>query len=324
MLDPGVTAPFVEILGIIGRDFEDEIDLEDYIRTLVNHDKRFSFNVSVERGNPSRFDGFGGYREDPQEDLGVFDKETREEVKEAVECFIAGANHSEKVEVKELAFIEEIGMSRDVASQLDIEARKKLENIFPELGKFNILCFKRKRNTCRRALVFPQEYKYKNFMDSMVKFLTKYNGKKIEELDSRIRVTFKGKYIIRIDDDTFRNFEHKIKETISKTGLQLKVKMLLRRREIEIQGSHEKVLDMRNCVKEIMGFLFPKVHALRPDLQKYDLFSLKSKQGQDQLSKLNNKFSGKAFGRFDSRLNNLTIRGDAQNRPQFIKLLESW
>ena len=322
MLTNDTRSPYIELINVMGVVFADEIELEDYVKSITPTEFKTRFNSSVARNGVGRQDPNWKTTEKEEQ---PFDDKTNNDIDKAVESYVLGKPHDNAVHLKELVFMESMGMTKEVASQLDIQMRKRLEIIFPEISHFNILCYKRKMaNTCRRALIFPQEYKYKQFMDIMLSFLTKNNLKQVNALESRIRISFKGKYIVQIEDDIFRNFQTKIMETIKGYNLQFNVKFLLKKREVTILGSHEKVSDMRDCVKEIMGFLFPKTHILRPDLARYDLFSLKSEKGQNYIDRLNNKFNGKTFGKFDIKSNRLTIRGDSKGREHFIELLESW
>jgi uncharacterized protein with von Willebrand factor type A (vWA) domain len=277
--------------------FNDEIEIEDYIRKGLSPEFKSSFNVSIMRDQR-----VSSYMEN--EDTSYYKPQELEDIKEEVENFIF--YRTEKLNLKELKFIRDIGMTRDVASQLDFNGRKKLETTFHELREYNILCFKAKANsTARRALVFPLENQYSKFFETMKKFLNKYDSVYIPMLKSRVKVKFRGKYVLQIEDDTFRNFIEKIKETINHYKLTYKVKLLVKRRLIEIESNHEKVKDMRDCMKDIMTFLFPK-------------------PCDDYIDRLNNKFSGKAYGRFDHKSKRFLLRSDPKVREHYLQMMESW
>ena len=311
------TTPFVEIDNAM-EIFPDELELEEYIKKGLPLEHKASFNVSVQRNYKNTMieeeDGFKFYK--PQE---------LEEINEQIEDFVFFKNESDKGLMKELKFIKETGMTRDVATQLDFNTRAKLELTFPELRDYNILCFKAKSNTTgRRAMVFPQENMYSKFFDCMKKFLNKYDSQHVPMLKSRIKVKFRGKYVLKIDDDTYRNFMEKIKSTISKYKLTFKLKMPMKRRLIEIESNHEKVKDMRDCMKELVGFLFPKPCVLKDESRKFDFFGMKSRAGDDYIDRLNNKFSGKAYGRWDPKSSRFLLRSDPTVRDQYLNMLETW
>lgn len=251
-----------------------------------------------------------------------YKKEELEEINEDVENFVMFKQ--EKLNLKELKFIKDIGMTREVATQIDFNMRKKLEMAFPELREFNILCFKAKNSTVRRAMIFPMENNYSHFFDTMKKFLNKHDSQENAMLKSRVKIKFKGKYVLQIEDDTYRNFMEKIKATIAKFKLTFKIKILLKKRLIEIESNHEKVKDMRDCMKELMGFLFPKPCQLKEESKKFDSFGLRSRAGGDYIDRLNNKFSGKAFGSYDLRSNRFLLRSDPAIREDYINRLEIW
>lgn len=297
--------------------FQDEIDIDDYIRKGLPAEFKNSFNVSVMRDKNSL------HRIDQENPFINIKPQELESMKEEVENFVLFK--TDNITLKELKFIRDIGMTRDVATQLDFGMRKKLEVTFPELKEFNVLCFKAKNNsTARRAMIFPQENQYNHFFDTMKKFLNKHDSQNIPMLDSRIKVKFRGKYVLQIEDDTFRNFMDKIKDTIGKYRLNYKIKILLKRRMIEIESNHERVKDMRDCMKELMGFLFPRPCTLKDESKRYDSYGLRSLAGSNYLDKLNNKFSGKAYGRYDFKSNRFLLRSDPQVRDNFLTMLETW
>ena len=312
---------FVDLKGVIGNgEFEDEIALEDYIRKLADREHRESFNSSVRRMNKDREVSYLDYGEDTP----ALDQHRKAQINEAISNFLVGLNHTKEIQLKELIFMENIGMTREVAAQLDIEMRLRLEEIFPQLKDSIILCFKKKANTCRRALIFPQEYRYSKFMDTMVTFLTHYNTKFVEGLNSRMRVSFKGKYILQIQEDIFRNFKEKITKSIQDYGLSSSVRPLIKRRELVIYGSYEKVNDMKKCVKGIMSYLYPKSYSFSKELAKHDLYSLQTRPGQDEIDRLNNKYGNRAFGWFDLKESRFYIRGDSNWKTEYISLLEGF
>lgn len=241
--------------------------------------------------------------------------------------FLSFKTKEDQCKLKELKFMEAAGMSRDVASQLDFAQRIELEKIFPELAEFNMLTFRRKANsTCRRALIYPQEYSYRKFIDVMVSFLNKYDSQKIDQLQSRVKIRFKGKSALQMDDYTFRYFKDKIEGIINKFKLFYRIKIMIKKRVIEIEGAHEKVQDMRDCVKEIITLLSPKPYPIstHQDFGKYNCFGIKSSAGSEYISRLNNKYHQKAYGKYDQRTNRFMIRGDPVMREQFMKKLEIW
>jgi hypothetical protein len=312
----------MEISNVIGHglDFQDEIELEDYIRKAVPPRYKYSFNVSVARAFKDRnqMSDYG--------DTSCLNEDRKLEFEKEVHEFLSWKADSQSLKLKELKFIDDIGMSKDVAAQLDFEKRHELEKIFPELSEFNILAFKGKAtSTQRRALIFPQEFKYRKFMDCMVVFLNKYDSQMIDKLGSRIKVRFKGKYNLQMSDSTYRYFKDKMEATINKYKLTYRVKTPITKRIIEIEGGHEKVNDMRNCIKEIMNYLHPKPYSMNdPPFSKYDCFALKSDVGVQYISRLNNKFNNKAFGRYEYKTNRFLLRGDNTNRDLFMQMLTIW
>ena len=311
---------FIELSNVIGKMFSDEIELEDYIKRSVKKEFRDSFNISVSRQKQGRdlsdLDFISEYVD--------IEPETLKKVEAAIAAFQEGKDYTSIIRLKELEFMDKINMTRDIAVTLDIPMRLKLEKIFPELKQFDILCFKQKTSTCRRALIHPKEYKYRMFMDTMTAFLNKYSLKYIPELSSRVKINFKGKYVLQIQEEIYRNFKKKIMDCIENLGLQSSVKPLIKRRELTIQGSYEKVDSIKKCVKEIMSFLYPKPVSFDKELAKNLQYLLTSRPGTDHICRLNNKFSCKSFGWFDHRVQRFFLRGDTESQTNYIRLLESW
>lgn len=122
---------------------------------------------------------------------------------------------------QELAFIKEAGLPRDMAKNLDIPMREKItRSIMPELAEYNCLCFQSKPTTMRRMLIFPKVQSYHSYMRAMTKLIRKYNDRKQDGLDSRVRLVFKGKTVIRVDDGVFSNFKQLINEEIQRFFLR--------------------------------------------------------------------------------------------------------
>lgn len=304
---------FIDFKDVIGRAFKDEIDFENQIQKFLRPENSNSFKSFV-------------YRQDnysPHDNS--LSSEDKNKLNRAVKQFVDGAEYSETpFEIDEFDFVQEIGMTRDVVQQLDFKMRKQLQTIFPKLKKLNIFCFKRKADTLRRALIFPKSYGYQNFIENMIIFSKKYNEEFIPELNSRVRISFKGEYVLKIDDDTYRNFSDKIQELVASYSLFFKVRHLMKKREIIIRGSYDKFQEMGECVKEVMGLLYARHHPLDPALNICNFYALKSKAGQDKIDRLNNKFNKRAFGRFDTRSNRLLLRGTIQAKEDFVKRIESF
>ena len=315
-------SPFIELRDVMNpKGFKDEIELEDFIKKGVDSKFKTSFNVSVSR--PYKRNYYQQQREEVYGTHGV-DKQLQMQIDNSVEAFIEGYDLPYDLKLKELDFIKASRMTREIARQLDFPMRRELEKIFPKIKQFNVLCFKAKRSTTRRAQVFPQDYQYHQFMQVMTETIREYNLKHIKDLNSRVRICFKGKYVLQIDDYIYRNFRDKIQTTIKEANLQYFVKEMIRRREVTITGSHEKIDSMQKCVKDIMSFLSPKNYPIKDELAKCDSFALKSKVGETFLDKYNNKNNGKAFARYDSKANRLYIRGELTRREDFYKKLMTW
>lgn len=205
---------FVDISNVISNredrkrlTFKEELDLDDYIRKLIP-EHRNAFNIVVQRQGAHLYEG-----EEDEED------ELAQARRREVEQFLSEEGPVDKKAKKEMRFVAECGMDRGIVRDLDIQMREELEKIFPVLRSYNMLVFKAKRNTTRRAQIYPSEGGYGKFMDVMKQFLADHNGKFIQKLESKLRVAFRGKYVIKIDEDCWRNFMTTIEACIKQFGL---------------------------------------------------------------------------------------------------------
>lgn len=260
-----------------------------------------------------------------EERFTVDDQVYDRKLEKVVEEFCRGKPAPESLNLKELDFILKSGLNRDIARNIDFRMREKLEQAFPALKKFHILCFKRKgTSTLRKAHVYQSDDGYKDFMDKLQKLMQQKTGKYEEQLKSRVKISFTGKYVIQIEEGTYKNFMDQILSTISECGLSHSVKQLIKRREISLFGNHEKRETMRNCVKEIMSMLHSTNWRLDPELAKYDNYAMKSDLGEAERGRWNNKFSGKATCIYNRFTNELTLKGTEAHREEMKNRLESW
>lgn len=95
----------------------------------------------------------------------------------------------------------------------------------------------------------------------------------------------------------------------------------LKKRELTIEAPYDKVTQMRSCVKEIMGLLFPKAYDFKDP---YDMYGFKLDEGRDEISKLNNKNSGRAACWLDTHRNKLFIRGEKERKEKIFEALQQW
>lgn len=302
-------------MGVISKTdpLKDEIGFEDWLRKGVKPEHKLSFTVSV-RKLQSNF----------QEQFKPEDVNQDRKISKMVEDFCRGRDIGDNSEFKELNFIMKSGLNREIARNIDFRMREKLEEIFPQLQDFSVLCFNRKGySTLRKAHVYQSEEGYSHFMEVLGDLVKKNNGKLKKDLKSRVKMSFKGKYVIQIDDHTYKNFMDEIKNTISKNGLASSVKQLIKKREISLFGTDEKVGAMRNCVKEIMGLLQTTTVKLDPDCYKFESFALKCDAGEEIRSRSNNKFSGKASCSYDPATNELTFKGTEFHRQEMKNHIES-
>lgn len=127
----------------------------------------------------------------------------------------------EKEMPQELAFIKAADLPRDMAKNLDFAMREKITRSYiKELKNYNCLCFESKPTTMRRMLIFPKAQTYHSYMREMTNLIKLYNDRYVKGLESRVRLVFKGKTVIRVDDNVFKNFKQLITEEIKRFQLR--------------------------------------------------------------------------------------------------------
>jgi hypothetical protein len=315
--------PFIEIHNAFKKGYDyfiDEFDLRDKIQKWIprRDGENDSIFVQVFRK--------GAQAEEQLEQLMIEDGAETEVtmLQKRINSFIK-SNVVDK-QIKELRFISDAGLPRDIASGLDIDGRKVLEKLFPILQKYQGLCFKKKPTTMRRMLIFPNKTNYLQYMLDMKKLMNEVNGKNFDELKSRVMIRFKGKYVLRIDRDIYEAFRDLITNTIADKKLGKNELYQINRVDLHLFSSEETMSNLKECVKIIMDLLAvkqfkvdPKFSELSDEVQNefpdvgrnFGLYPLKSHVGMEFIEFANKhiNFKGKVHIRFEVKTQQLLING---------------
>lgn len=261
------------------------------------------------------------------------------EIQKKINKFVK--NNSQAPEVKELKFIANAGLPRDIASSLDIEGRKTIEQLFKILQNYQGLCFKKRHTTMRRMLIFPNKADYRKYMLDMKKLMNEVNGNFYQELGSRVMVRFKGKYVLRIDRDIYEAFGDFISQTVINYKLGKNEIYQINRVDLHLLSSEDTMSNLKDCVKTIMGLLSVDIYEFEEKHTKlfqytseeypsidtnFGLYPIKSNLGKEFILFVNNHkvFRGKVHLRFEPKTQQLLINGIEEDKKNAKYRISQW
>lgn len=256
-------------------------------------------------------------------DDAVLDRD-KTKVERVILNFIKGT--SEDIDIKELKFIYDAGLPKEIAANIDVDKRIVIEKMFPVLRKYNGLCFKGRATTMRRMLVFPQRANYRQYIEDMKSLMSEVNGKYYEQLHSRVMVSFKGKYVLRIDSDIFECFKEEIENRVSEAKLSMGKSYQINRVDLSLFSSQDTMKTLMDCVNDLMKLLETDVIELAPDLLKFGLYPITSKHGVGFFEFINqhSKFFGKVHFRFEKKTQQILLNGVEELKNRARELLDEW
>lgn len=246
-------------------------------------------------------------------------EEKREEIRERYQQALS--------ELKEIRFIEEIGMEKEMALKLDIKKRKDLENHFPELSQFFVMVFKPDSSIQRKAFIYHRKENEKEYMECMRRMLNSHNRKFFNPMNSKIKFSFKGKYIVKITKHLYQNFnftiqrildKHKIKSNIIETNLKT---------ELHLHGNESNPRNVQQAYEEIIEllkteeFFFEEEAEGQGKKDAYQYFALFHSEGDNLIQKLNNGKTGQVLIETNYRMKKITIRGVPKEKKEVKEML---
>lgn len=248
----------------------------------------------------------------------------RTDVEKRIQQFVQGKNVDAKE--KELKFIINAGLPREMASDIDIKAREKLERLFPILQQYQCICFKQRPTTMRRMLVFPSKTNYRKYMEDMHKLMKDVNLTKHPELNARVMVRFRGKYIVRVDKEVYDIFAQLIEEQIAKYNVAKLVKFQINRVDLTLFSSGDEAGKLHACVNSIMDILATEDYVLPQALKKYDVYPIVSKSGQKFIEFVNSykKYQGYVYLRYEAKTQRILINGDKLYKEEIKNYFTEW
>jgi hypothetical protein len=245
-------------------------------------------------------------------------------VQQSIDRFLLGrANDSE---LKELKFIMNAGLPRDIAKDIDPQTRSKLERMFPILQKYQCLCFKQRPTTMRRMLIFPSKKNYRKYMEDMKKLMDEINGKRNEKLNSRVMVRFRGKYIVKVDKLVYEIFKSQIESKISEYSLSSSKNYQINFVDITLFSSEDEMKKLQTCVNEIMKLLTTDEFKIPTKLQEYDMYPITSKVGREFIEYINSykPYVGKIYLRYEEKTKRLLINGCEDIKEEAVDFMTKW
>jgi hypothetical protein len=287
----------------------------------ISTSKNKNFFVQVWKRNNEQDHFMVNDDNEPQENI-EFNEAERDRVRDTIANFARGKSVNVK-EIKELKFIRDARLPVELASEVDVEMRKKLEKLFPILKKYNMLCFKAKRSTGRRALIFPARSSYQVYTKDM-RELIKFSDKFYEALGSKVRFQFRGKYVLKFKTEIFKKFEVLIRGTIDRFNLIPQERVHIDKVEISLVSNQNKSEDLRNCVMHIMSFVAEKFLDYSLETRESKTYAFTCQQGLEFLQHVNAYYLNKVFLRFDEKMDRLVLSGEPAKTKEVEGHISEW
>jgi len=229
---------------------------------------------------------------------------------------------------KEAIFLKETGIGEELYDELDIEARKKLEEAFPKLEQFNMLTFKANRQTKRKAIVYPKFAEYATFFDAMQKLISKKHEKHSKVLDSRVSIKFRGKYIFHFENHIYNNFQFTITEIIKQSGLMARTRCKIQVMDIELISTMDNMKNMKSCSDRLNELLKPRL--IKNTKRKISFtHTFRSSQGKKFMGNLIARYKGEALAEYNQLFDHIEIRGTKSSKEivereikEFLQIFE--
>lgn len=305
--------------------FRDEFEIQDLIKRTISQiktNKNNNFFVQVWKKNNEQDYHMVNDENEMQENYEFNDAE-KDRVRETIARFARGKTVDVK-EVKELKFIRDARLPVELANEVDVEMRKKLEKIFPSLKKYNMLCFKAKRSTGRRALIFPSNSSYQAYTKDMRELIKSSSDKYYEALGSKVRFQFRGKYVIKFKTEIFKKFETLIRNTIDRFNLIPQERVQIDKVEISLVSNQNKTEDLRDCVMQIMSFVAEKFLDYSAITSEFKTYPFTCQQGTEFIQQINTYYQNKVFLRFDVQTDRLVLSGEPAKTKEVESNIGVW
>lgn len=316
--------PFIEILNAFkpgSNLFEDEFDIVDKILKVVPPAVGEMSSIYVQVFRKSMADEGFNYDKRVEAEL----ESEKDDVQKRINQFMQGKN-TDVGDFKELKFILSAGLPRDIAKDIDCDMRVKLEKLFPILQKYQGLCFNQRNTTQRRMLIFPSKKNYKKYMEDMKKLMAEISGKRVDALQSRVKLRFRGKYIVKIDKIVYDIFAENIEQKILLNNISKSVKYQINRVDLMLFSSDDEIKKLQSCVNDIMDILATEDFVLPAQFKKYDLYPITSKIGQLFIEDVNKylPYKGKVFLRYEAKTQRILINGVKDIKEEAVKYMNNW
>jgi hypothetical protein len=355
----------LSINNIVGgdREFKDLLELENFLEKNFSIKESMDYVIRCERSVPIRADPDpyhklikyfmkGSLENEEESEDNILDELDDEEEEEMIEEkpkpkpgkkkltkkeLKAKKKEEEKrkelealdaqiMDIKEFQFIIACGMDRDVAQHLDIPMRQNLESIFPQLAPFPILCFKRDATIMRKAFVYPTQENEDGYLDTMRALLSNEQALFNDRLKSKVKISFKGKHVLKINRNLYSNFSETIEKILDEHDIKSYINEYNQKIELQLVGQLDKnpnslksPATIRDAYQKIVEILSSEDFV--PNADPYNLYGIFNPQSEDCISKLNNMNCGEFFIDLNSRFRKVVIRGKPELRKKAIKEL---
>ena len=309
--------------------FKDEFDIEDYLRKLqkagpsdsTKNTKNFYIQVFRQQGTQEQVQV---NNEDEEFDGRDYAEQEVDRIQKTINKFVKGKLGPDTQIIKELDFIQSARLPVEMAAEIDVQKRKQMEMLFPVLKKYNSLCFKARRSTARRMLIFPANTSYMAYMKDMRKLIEGSSNIYREELGSRVRFNFRGKFVLRINNEVYQNFEVSIKDSLKKYNVVCQERLTIEKVDLSLVSTMNDSDDLRKCVAEIMDLIVEDYLNLEAEIEDFNNYQLTCSHGRNFLDYVNQCFIGKVHVRYDEIVGKLVINGIRKQKKVVVDYIKTW
>ena len=227
--------------------------------------------------------------------------------------------------LKEIEFIKDLGLEKAVASRLDIAERIRLEAAFPELENFYVMCFKPDKNIIRRAYIYQRKDNEQEYIEAMKTFLKNHNRIQNVNLGSKIKVSFKGKFVIKINRQIYQNFSQTIKSKLEESKIQFFTKEMTQKIELSIKGKLDNPRLTHEAYDTIIQMLKAETFQYSDDQPRdhFNFYAIFNKNSDSIIQSINLKYSGNVLIEADRKFRTITLRGCDREKAEITTQLRT-
>jgi hypothetical protein len=138
------------------------------------------------------------------------------------------------------------------------------------------------------------------------------------ELNSRIKIINKGKFVLRIESKIYDYFEKQLEWIINNEELEYFVRPMVNRKDLNLISGYQSSEKLRNCAANIMTLLAQKAIELPAKLKDAGEYIYTCKRGKEIVQEIisESRFSGRVLIVYDPLKRQLLINGEEKLKEE--------